>query len=60
MFKSSRRNKADGRLDKIGGRVLELVGRITGRTTYKVKGKAARTRGSARTMTGRAKDRASR
>jgi uncharacterized protein YjbJ (UPF0337 family) len=60
MFKSSRRNKAEGRLDRIGGSVLEMVGRITGRTSHKVKGKAARTRGSARTTTGRAKERAGR
>ena len=60
MFKSSRRNKAEGRLDKIGGWVLEKLGRITGRTSHKAKGKAARTRGSARTKAGRAKKRAGR
>ena len=60
MFKSSRRNKAEGRLDKIGGWALEMVGRITGRTSHKAKGKAARSRGSARTKTGRVKQRAGR
>jgi uncharacterized protein YjbJ (UPF0337 family) len=60
MFKSSGRNKAEGRLDRIGGWVLERVGRITGRTSHKVKGKGARTRGSARTAAGRSKERASR
>ena len=60
MFKSSRRNKAEGRLDKLGAWVLETLGRITGRKSHKVKGKAARTRGSARTTTGRAKKRAGR
>jgi len=60
MFKSSRRNKAEGRLDKIGAWVLEMVGRITGRPSHKAKGKAARTRGSARKTTGRAKERAGR
>ena len=60
MFKSSRRNKAEGRLDKIGAWVLERWGRITGRTSHKAKGKAARTRGSARKTTGRAKERAGR
>jgi uncharacterized protein YjbJ (UPF0337 family) len=60
MFKSSRRNKAEGRLDKIGAWVLQRWGRITGRTSHKAKGKAARTRGSARKATGRAKERAGR
>ena len=60
MFKSSRRDKAEGRLDRIGGKVLEVVGRLTGRPSHKVKGKAARTRGAARTQKGRAKQRAAR
>ena len=60
MFKSSRRNRAEGRLDKVGAWVLEMVGRLTGRTSHKAKGKAARTRGSARKATGRAKQRAGR
>ena len=60
MFKSSRRNKAEGRLDKIGGWVMEKLGRVTGRTSHKAKGKAARARGSARTATGRTKKRAGR
>jgi uncharacterized protein YjbJ (UPF0337 family) len=58
VFKSSRPNKAEGRLDKIGAWVLETVGRLTGRTSHKVKGKTARKRGSVRMTTGRAKDRA--
>ena len=57
---SSRRNKAEGRLDKVGAWVLEMVGWITGRTSHKVKGKAARTRGSVRMTTGGAKGRAGR
>jgi uncharacterized protein YjbJ (UPF0337 family) len=60
MFKSSRRNKAEGRMDKVGAWVLNTWGRITGRTSPKAKGKAARGRGSARTATGRAKQRAGR
>ena len=60
MFKSSRRNKTEGRLDKMGAWVLETLGRITGRTSHKAKSKAARTRGSARKTTGRAKERAGR
>lgn len=69
MFKtkSSRRNKAEGRLDRIGGRLLELVSRVTGRSArqkatgkparQKAKGKAARARGTARTRKGQAKQR---
>ena len=60
MFKSSRQDKAEGFLDRIGGWVLEMVGRITGRTSHKAKGKAARARGSARTTKGRAKQRVGR
>jgi len=59
MFKtkSSKRDKAEGRLDRIGARLMELVGRITGRSDQKAKGKAARARGSARTRRGRTKQR---
>ena len=60
MFKSSRRNKAEGRLDKVGAWVLDTISRITGRRSHKAKGKAARTRGSARTTSGRTKQRAGR
>jgi uncharacterized protein YjbJ (UPF0337 family) len=60
MAKSSRRNKTEGTLDRIGGRVLETVGKITGRKSTKTKGKAARLRGSGRSTTGRAKGRAKR
>ena len=49
MFKSSRRDRREGTMDRIGGRLLEALGRLTGRTSHKAKGKAARTRGSART-----------
>ncbi len=55
MAKSSRRNRTEGTLDRIGGTVMELVGRLTGRKTTKAKGKAARFRGSARSTKGRAK-----
>ena len=52
MFKSSRRDRMEGALDRIGGRVLEAIGRLTGRTSYKAKGKAARARGAARRRKG--------
>jgi uncharacterized protein YjbJ (UPF0337 family) len=60
MFKSARRNKAEGTLDKIGGRVLEMWAKVTGKKTTKAKGKAARARGHGRSTKGRAKSRAGR
>ena len=60
MLKSSRRNKAEGTLDKIAGRVLEMVSKVTGKKTTKAKGKAARGRGRARSTKGRAKSRTGR
>jgi uncharacterized protein YjbJ (UPF0337 family) len=53
--KSGRRNKSEGTIDKIAGRVLEAVGKVTGNHKTKAKGKAARGRGSGRKATGRAK-----
>jgi uncharacterized protein YjbJ (UPF0337 family) len=55
MAKSSRRNKGEGALDRFAGRVLELVGKVTGRKSTKAKGKAARVRGSSRSAKGRTK-----
>ncbi len=55
MAKSARRNQTEGTLDRIGGRVLELIGKLTGRTSTKAKGKGARVRGSTRSTKGRAK-----
>ena len=60
MLKSSRRDKAEGTLDKIGGWVLEMWSKVTGKKTTKAKGKAARGRGRARSTKGRAKSRAGR
>ena len=60
MLKSSRRDKAEGTLDKIGGRVLEMWSKVTGKPTTKAKGKAARGRGRARSTKGLAKSRAGR
>jgi len=48
MFKSAKRDKTEGAIDRIAGRVLEVVGAITGRSSHKAKGKAARTRGTVR------------
>jgi uncharacterized protein YjbJ (UPF0337 family) len=55
MPKSARRNKAEGGLDKLAGRVLEMWSKLTGSRTTRAKGKAARVRGRGRSATGRAK-----
>jgi uncharacterized protein YjbJ (UPF0337 family) len=53
--KSRRRNNAEGTIDKIAGRVLDAVGKVTGNRKTKAKGKAARGRGTARSTKGRAR-----
>ena len=53
--KSGKRNQAEGTLDRIGGRILEAWGRLTGNQSARAKGGAARGRGAARTSTGRGK-----
>lgn len=55
MPKSSERDRAEGALDRIGGAVLELVGKVTGNRKHKAKGKAGRLRGRARSTRGRGK-----
>jgi len=55
VFKSARRNKTEGAIDRLAGRVLEVVGKVTGRKSHKAKGKAARSRGSMRKKRGQAK-----
>jgi uncharacterized protein YjbJ (UPF0337 family) len=52
MFKSSRRDRMEGALDRLGGWLLEMIGRVTGRRSYTAKGKAARARGAARRRKG--------
>jgi uncharacterized protein YjbJ (UPF0337 family) len=54
-MKSGRRNKAEGTVDKIAGRVLEAVGKVTGKRSAGAKGKAARGRGAGRSAKGRMK-----
>jgi uncharacterized protein YjbJ (UPF0337 family) len=54
-MKSGRRDKAEGTIDRIAGRVLEAVGRVTGKRSTKAKGKAARGRGAGRRAKGRVK-----
>ena len=55
-MKSPRRHKVEGKLDQIGGRLLEAVGRLTGRSSHKVKGKASRARGAAKKGMAHVKD----
>ena len=57
MAKSGRRDKAEGTLDKLAGRVLETFSKLTGRRSTRAKGKAARGRGAARSGKGRFKRR---
>jgi uncharacterized protein YjbJ (UPF0337 family) len=58
MAGSARRDQASGMLDKVAGRVLEAVGKLTGNSSQQAKGKAARGRGSFRTARGGTKKRA--
>jgi uncharacterized protein YjbJ (UPF0337 family) len=58
MAKSARRNKAEGAVDKLAGRVLELFAKLTGNRSAGAKGKAARGRGAGRSATGRSKSKA--
>ena len=55
MVKSGRRDKAEGAIDKVAGRVLEAFSKLTGNRSAGAKGKAARGRGAARSTKGRAK-----
>ena len=54
-MKSARRDNAEGTLDRIAGRLLEMFGKVTGRKSTGAKGKAARARGTGRRHAGRAK-----
>jgi uncharacterized protein YjbJ (UPF0337 family) len=59
-MKSGSRDKAEGFVDRVAGRILELWSKLTGRRSAGAKGKAARARGKGRSAKGRAKRRASR
>jgi len=59
-MKSGSRDRAEGFVDRVGGRVLELWSKLTGRRSAGAKGKAARARGKGRSTKGRAKKRAGR
>jgi uncharacterized protein YjbJ (UPF0337 family) len=55
MAKSARRDKAEGAVDRLAGRVLEAFSKLTGNRSAGAKGKAARGRGAGRSLRGRAK-----
>jgi uncharacterized protein YjbJ (UPF0337 family) len=55
MAKSRRRDEAEGTLDKLAGRVLEVLSKLTGSWSGRAKGKAARSRGTGRSSRGRLK-----
>ena len=59
-MKSASRDRTEGFVDRIAGRVLELWSKLTGRRSTGAKGKAARARGKGRSAKGRAKKRAAR
>jgi uncharacterized protein YjbJ (UPF0337 family) len=58
MAKSARRNKSEGALDKVGGRIMEAFSKLTGNRKSGAKGKATRGRGSARSAKGKVKQKA--
>lgn len=55
MARSARRDRAEGALDKMAGRVLEAFSKLTGSRSAGAKGKAARGRGAGRSRRGRLK-----
>ena len=54
-MKSARRDRAEGALDKVAGRALELFSKLTGNRSAGAKGKAARGRSVGRSAKGRAR-----
>jgi uncharacterized protein YjbJ (UPF0337 family) len=54
-MRSARQDRMRGRIDKIAGRVLAWFGRLTGKRSTVMKGKAARGRGTGRAAMGRLK-----
>jgi uncharacterized protein YjbJ (UPF0337 family) len=58
--KSHRRDKAEGTLERLAGRAMEAVSKLTGKRSTAAKGKAARTRGRGKSARGGVKKRAGR
>ena len=59
-LKSGSRDKAEGFVDRVAGRILEMWSKLTGKRSAGAKGKAARFRGAGRKAKGGAKKRAGR
>jgi uncharacterized protein YjbJ (UPF0337 family) len=59
-MKSAKRNRTEGALDRVAGRVMEMIGKLTGRTSTRATGRAARTRGTGRRQTAKTKSKAGR
>jgi uncharacterized protein YjbJ (UPF0337 family) len=57
-MKSGSRDKAEGFVDRVAGRILEFWSKLTGNRSAGAKGKAARGRGAGRRAKGGAKKRA--
>jgi uncharacterized protein YjbJ (UPF0337 family) len=57
-MKSGSRDKAEGFVDRVAGRVLEFWSKLTGNRSAGAKGKAARARGAGRKAKGGVKKRA--
>ena len=55
--KSSRRDKTEGTIDRVAGRVLELFASLTGKHKARATGKAAGARGRGRKAKGNTKRR---
>jgi uncharacterized protein YjbJ (UPF0337 family) len=53
--KSVDRDRAEGAVDRIAGKILEAVSAVTGNRSHQAKGKAARGRGRFRTERGKVK-----
>jgi uncharacterized protein YjbJ (UPF0337 family) len=54
-MRSARQDTIRGAIDRIAGRVLEAFGRLTGKRSTAITGKAARIRGAGRSTKGRLK-----
>jgi uncharacterized protein YjbJ (UPF0337 family) len=54
-MKSSKRDQAEGALYKVGGRVLEVVGSLSGDRKKQIKGRLGRGKGTAKAGEGRLK-----
>jgi uncharacterized protein YjbJ (UPF0337 family) len=59
-MKSGSRDKAEGFVDRVAGRILEMWSKLTGNKKSGAKGKAARARGRGRSAKGGAKKRTGR